>query len=465
MDTIDHQRLTGESALLQAPRQLDQPGDIVVGSQPHVVIIGAGFAGLSVAKAFAKAPVHVTLIDRRNYHLFQPLLYQVATAGLSPADIAVPIRSILSRQRNAIVVLARVMAIDTATRIVSTDVKQIPYDILVVATGARHAYFGHDEWESVALGLKKIEDATDIRRQILLSFELAENTGNPAERRRLLNFVIVGGGPAGVELAGAIAELARKALACDFRHIDPRQARVILIEAGPRLLASFPEKLSAAARRALQRLGVEVRVGQRVMQCDAGGVVVAGERIEARTILWAAGVAASPAAKWLQAEADRAGRVLVGPDLKLPGHPEIFVIGDTAAVVDGNGKPLPGVASVAKQQGLYVARVVRARFKGVSSAPLFHYRDYGNLATVGRKIAVADFGFLRLSGHLAWWLWGVVHIFLLVGYRNRIAITLNWLWAYFTFQRGSRLITGPTPLSSQIERKFEHERWEINGAG
>jgi len=364
-----------------------------------------------------------------------------------------PIRSILSRQRNAIVVLGRVMAIDTAKRIVSTDAKEISYDILIVATGARHAYFGHDEWESVALGLKKIEDATDIRRQILLSFELAENTGNPAERRRLLNFVIVGGGPTGVELAGAIAEL-RKALARDFRYIDPHQARIILIEAGPRLLATFPEKLSAAAQRALQRLGVEVRVGERVTQCDAGGVVVAGERIEAYTILWAAGVAASRAAKWLQAEADQAGRVLVGQDLTLPGHPEIFVIGDTAAAVDATGKPLPGVAAVAKQQGVYVARVIRARLKGVSSAPHFHYRNYGSLATVGRKIAVADFGSLRLSGHLAWWLWGAVHIFFLIGFRNRIAITLNWLWAYCTFQRGSRLITGPTPLPNKIEREF-----------
>jgi len=462
MDTIVHQHLAGKSALLQAPKQLDQPGDIAVGSQPHVVVIGAGFGGLSVAKALAKASVHVTLIDRRNYHLFQPLLYQVATAGLSPADIAMPIRSILSRQRNAVVVLGRVMAIDTATRIVSTDASEIPYDILIVATGARHAYFGHDEWKSVALGLKKIEDATGIRRQILLSFELAESTGHPAERRRLLNFVIVGGGPTGVELAGAIAELARKALASDFRHIDPRQARVILIEAGPRLLATFPEKLAAAAQRALKRLGVEVRVGQRVTQCDACGVVVAGERIEARTILWAAGVAASPAAKWLQAEADRAGRVRVGSDLQLPGHPEIFVIGDTAAAVDATGKPLPGVASVAKQQGLYVARVVRARLKGVSSAPLFHYRNYGNLATVGRKIAVADFGFLRLSGHLAWWLWGAVHIFFLLGFRNRIAITLNWLWAYFTFQRGARLITGPPPLRSQIERDSNHNMWDLN---
>ncbi|MGH6847103.1 MAG: NAD(P)/FAD-dependent oxidoreductase [Methylocella sp.] len=444
--------MAGESALLRVPKQLDRPGNIAVGSQPHVVIIGAGFAGLSVAKALAKASVHVTLIDRRNYHVFQPLLYQVATAGLSPADIAMPIRGILSRQRNAIVVLGCVTAIDTATRIVSTDGREIPYDVLIVATGARHAYFGRDEWESVALGLMTIEDATDIRRQILLSFELAENTGNPAERRRLLNFVIVGGGPTGVELAGAIAEL-RKALARDFRHIDPRQARIILIEAGPRLLATFPEKLSAAAQRALQRLGVEVRVGEPVTHCDVCGVVAAGERIESRTILWAAGVAASPAAKWLEAEADQAGRVLVGPDLTLPGHPEIFVIGDTAAAVDATGKPLPGVAAVAKQQGLYVARVIRARLKGISSAPHFHYRNYGNLATVGRTIAVADFGFLRLSGHLAWWLWGAVHIFFLIGFRNRIAITLNRLWAYVTFQRGSRLITGPALLPSQIERE------------
>jgi NADH dehydrogenase len=433
---------TGSKPVL---KQLDRRRGAAVGPNPHVVIIGAGFAGLSAAKALAKAPVRVTLVDRQNYHLFQPLLYQVATAGLSPADIAMPIRGVLSRQRNATVLLGSVTGIDTARQIILIGAREISYDTLIVATGARHAYFGHNKWESVALGLKKIEDATDMRRKILLTFELAENSDDPAERRRLLNVVIVGGGPTGVELAGAIAELARKALACDFRRIDPRQARIILIEAGPRLVATFPETLASAAQRALERLGVDVRVGARVTECDACGVVVAGERVEARTILWAAGVAASSAAKWLKADADRAGRVLVGPGLTLPGHPEVFAIGDTAAADDARGNPLPGLASVAKQQGLYVAQVIRARLKGGSSVPPFRYRNYGNLATVGRKIAIADFGFLQLNGHFAWWLWGAVHIFFLIGFRNRIAVSLNWLWAYFTFHRGSRLITQRAP--------------------
>jgi NADH dehydrogenase FAD-containing subunit len=444
MDTIDDQDAVCERASPAAPKGLAKAADAANGTRPHIVIVGAGFGGLAAAKSLAKARVRVTLVDRRNYHLFQPLLYQVATAGLSPADIAVPIRSILSRQRNATVVLDRVTGVDSARRVVLTETRGIPYDILIVATGSRHAYFGHEEWESVAPGLKKIEDATDIRQKILLSFELAENTNDLEERRRLLNFVIVGGGPTGVELAGAVAELARKALACDFRHIDPRQARIALIESGPRLLATFPERLSRAAQRALRRLGVDVCVGKRVTQCDGDGVIVAGERIAARTILWAAGVAASPAAKWLRAQADRAGRVVVGPDLTVPGHPEIFVIGDTAAAVDADGKPLPGLAAVAKQQGRYVAHVTRARLNGLRDAPPFRYRNYGSLATIGRKIAVADFGFIRLSGLLAWWLWGAVHIFFLIGFRNRIVIMLNWLWAYFTFQRGARLITGPT---------------------
>lgn len=445
MITIERGLLADGTMALQAPHRLDGPVRTAAGAIHRVVIVGAGFAGLSAAKALAKAPVRVTLVDRRNYHLFQPLLYQVATAGLSPADIAMPIRSILSPQKNATVLLGDVTGIDTAKRTVSAGAKKISYDTLIVATGARHAYFGHDDWESVAPGIKKIEDATDMRRRILLSFELAENSEDPAERRRLLNFAIMGGGPTGVELAGATAELARKALACDFRNIDPRQARIHLIEAGPRLLAAFPETLAKAAQRSLERLGVDVRLGARVTGCDACGVTIEGERIEARTILWAAGVAASPAANWLKAEADRAGRVIVGPDLTLPGHPEVFAIGDTAAANDASGKTLPGLASVAKQQGLYAAQLVCARLKGVSKPPPFRYRNYGNLATVGRKTAVADFGCVRLSGHLAWWLWGIVHIFFLMGFRNRIAVALNWLWAYFTFRRGSRLITGRTP--------------------
>jgi len=410
---------------------------------PRVVIIGAGFAGLSAAKALDKAAVDVTVIDRRNYHLFQPLLYQVATAGLSPADVATPIRGILRKQRNTTVLLARVTGIDVAARTVETDVKRIPYDLLIVGTGARHAYFRRDEWESVAPGLKKIEDATDIRRKILSAFERAETSDDPAERRRLLNFVIIGAGATGVELAGAIAELGRKALARDFRNIDPRQTRVVLIEAGRRVLPAFPERLSANARQALEALGVELRFGEPVTDCDEGGVTIGGTRIESRTILWAAGVAASPAAKWLNAGKDRADRVIVGPDLTLPGHPEIFVLGDTALVHGSDGKPLPGIAPVAKQQGAYVARLIRARLQD-RSLPAFRYRHLGSMATIGRKVAVADFGFVMLSGRVAWLLWGVVHICFLIGFRNRIAVLLDWLWAYVTFQRGSRLITGAT---------------------
>jgi NADH dehydrogenase len=430
-------------------------------ARPHVVIVGAGFGGLNAAKALAGAEVDVTVIDRRNYHLFQPLLYQVATAGLSPAEIAMPIRAILSRQPNAKVLLGRVTGIDKAKREVEFGERRIRYDTLIVATGARHAYFGHDEWEPHAPGLKKIEDATDIRRKILIAFERAETSVDPQERRRLLNFVVVGGGPTGVELDGAIVELARKALAADFRNIDPSVARVILIEANARVLANFPQSSSSAAKRALENLGVELRLGKVATICDQGGVVIAdatgtgpardraeaaqtGERIEARTILWAAGVEASPAAKWLGAERDRAGRATVGKDLTLAGHPEIFVIGDTALALDGTGRPFPGIAPVAKQQGRYVADVIRARIAGAKPPAPFRYRHIGNLATIGRKTAVADFGFMRLSGRLAWLLWGGVHVLFLIGFRNRIAVLLNWLWAYFTFERGSRLITGAT---------------------
>jgi NADH dehydrogenase len=411
------------------------------GTRPLVVIIGAGFAGLNAAHALAKAPVDVTLIDRRNYHLFQPLLYQVATAGLSPADIATPIRSIFRHQKNVTVLLGRVTGIDKTARYVEINDRHIPYDILIVATGARHSYFGHPEWEGVAPGLKKIEDATTIRTRILLAFEEAENAMDPVEHRRLLNFVIIGGGPTGVELAGAIAELAKVALAMDFRHIDPREARIILVEAGPRVLASFPEKLSAVAKAALEKLGVEVMLGRPVTDCDVDGVMVGPQRIPAGTIIWAAGVAASPAAKWLGVTPDRAGRVVVGPDLLLPGTDNIYVLGDTAAAPGPDGKMLPGVAPVAKQQGAYVGRLIAERLAGRTVAP-FRYRDYGNLATIGRKSAVVDFGWIRLSGRVAWLLWGMVHILFLIGFRNRIAVLLDWLWAYVTFQRGARLITG-----------------------
>ncbi len=431
-------------AMLDTPASAPATKDTAASAgpaRPRVVIVGAGFGGLAAAKALAKAPVEVTLVDRRNYHLFQPLLYQVATAGLSPADIASPIRAIMRDQANAHVLMARVEGVDKETREVIASDRRIPYDYLILATGARHAYFGHDEWEGVAPGLKKIEDATAIRRRILLAFELAEGTEDEAERRRLLNFVIVGGGPTGVEMAGAIAELAKRALAKDFRKIDPRQTRVILVEAGPRVLATFPETLSAHARRSLERLGVEVMLGNAVTQCDEGGVVVAGTRIEARTVIWGAGVAASSAAKWIGAEKDRAGRIKVEADLSVPGHPEIFAIGDTALALGKDGKPVPGVAPAAKQMGWYAARLIAAKVAGQPFTRPFRYRDYGNLATIGRKAAVADFGWARMHGWPAWLLWGVAHIYFLIGFRNRLAVILNWTWAYFRFSGGVRLIT------------------------
>jgi NADH dehydrogenase len=405
-----------------------------------VVVIGAGFGGLSAAKALRRLPIEVVVIDERNYHLFQPLLYQVATAGLSPADIAAPIRGILGAQRNAQVMLGRVVGIDAARRAVILQDREVPYDDLIVATGARHAYFGHEEWAAFAPGLKKIDDATRVRRKILIAFERAEIEDDPAERRRLMTFAVVGAGPTGVELAGAIAELARVAIASDFRHIDPAMSRIVLIEAGERVLPAFPAELSAVAKRSLERLGVEVRTGSAVTACDADGVMLGEERIEARTIIWAAGVAASPAAEWLGAAHDRSGRVMVNGDLTLPGHPEIFVIGDTAHVSDAAGRPLPGVAPVAKQEGQYVARVLAARLAGRPPPP-FRYRNFGNLATIGRTAAVVDFGFMRLTGFIAWLVWGVVHIYFLIGFRNRIAVVLDWLWAYATYQRGARLIT------------------------
>jgi NADH dehydrogenase len=411
-----------------------------------VVIIGGGFGGLSAAKALRKAPVRITIIDRHNHHLFQPLLYQVATAGLSPAQIAAPIRSILRGQANVTVRLARVVAIHKAARKVETDDGCIAYDWLIVATGARHAYFGHDEWETYAPGLKRIDDATAIRRRILLAFEKAESAAADMMRRRELNFAVVGGGPTGVELAGAIAELAKKALARDFHNIDPRQARVILLEAGDRVLPAFPPSLSSHAQRALERLGVEVRLGTAVTQCKAEGVVLAGgDTIESDCVIWAAGVAASPAAKWLEAEKDRAGRVKVSEDLSLPGHPEIFVIGDTALILREDGRPVPGLAPAAKQQGAFVAARIRRMLAGEAAAERFRYRDLGSLATIGRASAVADFGWLKVSGFLAWLLWGAVHIFFLIGFRNRVMVLMEWLWAYVTFQRGARLITGSSP--------------------
>ena len=428
-------------------------------ARARIVIVGAGFGGLSAAQALAEVDADLTVIDRHNYHLFQPLLYQVATAGLSPADIASPIRSILSGQKNTHVMLAKVEDIDTAKRLVRTsDERLVPYDHLVIATGARHAYFGNDAWEEHAHGIKKIDDATFLRRKILLAFERAETETDERERRALLNFVVVGGGPTGVEMAGAIAELARKALTADFREIDPSDARVVLIDAGKRPLAGFDPVLSAAAKRSLEMLGVEVLLEGRVTNCDARGVTVNGEVIETRTIVWAAGVRASQAAKWLGAEADNLGRVKVADDLSVPGLAEVFVIGDTAHALDMDGKPLPGVAPVAKQEGRYVAEVIKSRLKGRRHRP-FRYRNQGSLATIGRKSAVVQFGRpehrIRFTGYFAWWLWGVAHIYFLVGFRNRLAVGTNWAWNYVTFQRGTRLITGGDAESVRATRSTE----------
>jgi len=410
-------------------------------NRPRVVIVGAGFGGLSLAKALARSSFEVILVDRQNYHLFQPLLYQVATAALSPADIAAPIRGILAGQRNATVLLANVGAIHPDRREIVADNRCIGYDYLVLATGARHAYFGHDDWAPLAPGLKTIDDATRLRAKILLAFERAESEEDELEKRRLLNFVVIGGGPTGVELAGAIAELAKRALARDFRTIDPRCARIFLVEAGPRLLGTFDPSLSEKAQKALERLGVEVHVGQAVTHCDPRGARVGSEEIPAATIVWAAGVMASPAGAWLGVPTDRAGRVVVGHDFSVPGHPEIFVIGDTAAAKDSSGTPFPGIAPVAKQQGQYVASLLLARCRGQAERP-FRYRDFGSLATIGRKLAVAQFGRLRLSGLAAWLLWSIAHVYFLIGFRSRLVVALTWLWNYLTFERGTRLITG-----------------------
>jgi NADH dehydrogenase len=411
-------------------------------SLPRVVIVGAGFGGLTAARALRRAPVEVTLIDRQNHHLFQPLLYQIATASLSPADIAVPIRSILRGQNNVTTLLGEVTGIDKEARCVIIGDRRIPYDLLVIATGVTHAYFGHDEWAPFAPGLKTLEHALALRRHILLAFEKAETSDDLPERRRLGAFVIIGGGPTGVELSGAIAELAKSALAKDFRNIDPRHARIILVEAGPRLLTAFPEKLSAHAKAALERLGVEVRLGAPVTSCDGQGVSIGAVRIEAETIIWAAGVAASPAAAWLEADQDRSGRVIVAADFSLPGRSEIFVIGDTASAEDSDGKPLPGVAPVAKKAAVHVAKTILARIAGREPPGPFRYKNPGNLATIGRRSAVVDFGWLRMTGFPAWLLWSVGHVYFLIGFRNRTVVALDWLVSYFTSRRGARLIVG-----------------------
>lgn len=408
----------------------------------HVVIVGAGFGGLEVARRLAGLKVRITVIDRRNHHLFQPLLYQVATASLATSEIAWPIRSLLRDYADVTTLLGTVVGVGSEEKkVLLEDGDVIAFDTLVLATGARHAYFGHDEWEPFAPGLKTIEDATAIRRRILFAFEQAERAKDETECTKFLTFVVIGGGPTGVELAGTIAELAKETLRKDFRNFDTRDARVVLVEAGPRILAGFRENLSDYARRALTKLGVDVRLGQPVSKCTQDGVEMAGEFLPAKTILWAAGVAASPAAEWLSVPADRAGRILVQPDLTVPGNPDIFAIGDTVHIEMPDRKPVPGIAPAAKQEGRYVAETIKARLSGGWSPPPFRYNDAGSLATIGKRAAVVDFGWLRLTGRLAWWLWGFAHIYFLIGLRHRLAVALSWLWIYLTGQRSARLIT------------------------
>jgi putative oxidoreductase len=409
---------------------------------PRVVIVGAGFGGLTCAMALRRAPVAVTLIDRANHHLFQPLLYQVATASLSPGDIATPIRPLFRDAFNIRVLYGAVSAVDPHAQMVHLSAARVPYDYLVLASGATHGYFGKDEWQALAPGLKRLEDATEIRRRLLTAFEKAEVTEDEAERRALLTFLIVGGGPTGVELAGAIAELARLGMQKDFRQFDPSGARIVLVQSAPRILPSFPEALSVTAQRSLEELGVEVRTGRRVEMVDEAGASVSGERIPARTVLWAAGVVASPAARWLGAPSDRSGRVMVAPDLSVPGLSNVFAIGDTAASKGWSGQDVPGLAPAAKQGGAYVARMIRARASGGAAPKAFAYHHRGSLATIGRKAAVVHFGGVRLWGAPAWWLWGMVHLGLLVGVRNRVATVVNWFWSYVTYKSAIRLITG-----------------------
>ena len=414
----------------------------------HVVILGAGFAGLAAAKALAGAPVDITLVDRRNYHLFQPLLYQVATAGLSPADIAWPIRSLFSRQKNVAVIMAEVTSVNVTKAKVETTEGDLAFDYLISATGAQHAYFGHSEWQHFAPGLKTIGDATKLRRRVLLAFERAETTDDATDRRKLLTFVLVGGGPTGVEMAGALAELTHRALARDFRRCNPHEARIILVEEADRLLTSFPPSLSDYTARKLKQMGVEVRLGRPISHCDARGVRLGDEAIDSATVIWTAGVAATPVAKWLGVSADQAGRVPVEPDLSVKGHPNVFVVGDAAALNDSTGRPIPGIAPAAKQQGRYVGRLLGAKAAG-GPEPKFRYRHYGNLATIGRNAAVIDFGAVRLKGSTAWWIWGMAHIYFLIGVRAPLLVAMQWLWSYLTFGKGARLITGATPEETE----------------
>jgi len=425
---------------LAAPQSLEPARESVPMVKPRVVIVGAGFGGLNAARALHDAPVQVTVIDRNNHHLFQPLLYQVATGVLSPAEISAPIRSVLSKQKNAEVLMGEVTGVDTQAKLVLLYDQSVPYDYLILATGARDSYFGHNDWAAFAPGLKSIVQATTIRRKILLAFEMAERETDPEKRKGLLTFVLVGAGPTGVEMAGAIGGLAHKTLVSDFRHINPKEARIVLVEALPRILLPFDERLAKKAHRALNRMGIEVRTSSPVEAIDSEGVVIAGERIPAKTVIWTAGVAASPAGQWLGAETDRGGRIKVDSDASVPGHPNIFVIGDTASFTQ-DGKPLPGVAQVAIQQGKYIASVIADRVAGKPHPEAFRYVDKGNMAVIGRFYGIVAIGKLRLAGLVAWFMWLVLHLMFLIGFRNRLVVGFQWLVYFTTFQRGARLIT------------------------
>jgi NADH dehydrogenase len=449
----------------------------------RVVIVGAGFGGLNAATTLAHAPVQVTVIDRKNHHTFQPLLYQVATAGLSPGEIATPIRSILRHHKNIEVLMAEVTGFDLERHVVLTQGQdesgdmEIPYDSLIVASGASHAYFGHDDWQAYAPGLKTIEDAIEIRRRVLLAFELAERQAAEGKPVEPLNFAVVGGGPTGVELAGTLAEICRHALAQDFRSIDPRHTHIHLIEGGPHVLPAYPEDLSRSALEQLQRLGVDVLTSTMVTNVEAGAITMGKTRMNAAVILWAAGVAASALGKKLGVPVDRAGRVPVQPDLSIPNHPEVFVIGDLAALKDKSGKMLPGVAQTAIQEGRYVAKLIRQEVEHKHTSPNtafdrkpFHFWDKGSLATIGRAAAVAEFGKIHISGFLAWLSWLFIHIFFLIGFQNRILVLVQWAWSYFTYERGARLITGSSSLPgwselplSTIEDKSPREMSTASG--
>jgi NADH dehydrogenase len=427
-----------------------QTGQIMA-DEPRVVILGGGFGGLWAARSLAHAPVRVIVVDRSNHHLFQPLLYQVATAGLSAPDIAAPLRHLLRRQKNAEVRLDDVRSIDLAARRVMLEAGTLDYDFLIVATGATHTYFGHDDWAQYAQGLKTLDDAFIVRRTVLEAFEAAERETDADARASWLNFVVIGAGPTGVELAGTLAEIARHTLHDEFRHFDPRNAHIHLVEAGPRVLPAMPESLSNSAKRQLERLGVEVHLGEAVTAVDARGVELGGRHITTRTVLWAAGVAASPLGRQLSEHCDRAGRVPVQPDLSLPDHPEVFIVGDLATVTQ-DGKAVPGIAPAAKQMGAYAAHVIRNRLDGKTSKP-FRYNDYGNLATIGRMAAVVDLRGLHFSGVIAWWFWLIAHVFFLIGFRNRIIVLIDWAWSYWTYKRHARIIFGRVQESADGGKK------------